>query len=175
MISPSFLPYSHRKDSRESGPRDYSPLPIWLFLSLPPTSLTFSQMDYEQNGASSATVKATSSTSKRCSQTQTKFKFIPKRRSVWGPAYVSSEQHLKPTRTEDALVAGGLPEETNGLEKTTKTEAHSSLTTVHACPVSSQSIPGKIWILTNQISATSARAHAPREFRARALQSSRSI
>ena len=47
---------------------------------------------------------------------------------------MSSEQHLKPTRTEDALVAEGLPEEANGLEKTTETEAHSSLATVHACP-----------------------------------------
>jgi len=118
VISPSLLPNSHSRERLSRvWPRDYSPLPIWLFLSLPPTSLTFSQMDYEQNGPSSRTVRATSSTSKRCSQTQTKFKLIPKRRSVWGPAYVSSEQNLKSTRTEDALVTEGLPEKANGLEK----------------------------------------------------------
>ena len=100
-------------------------------------------MDYEQNGASSTIVKATSSTSKRCSQTQTKFKLIPKRRSVWGPAYVSSEQHLKSTRTEDALVTEGLPEEANGLEKTTETEAHSSLAKPYAFPFPVNRFPAK--------------------------------
>jgi len=88
---------------------------------------------------------------------------------------VSSEQHLKPTTTEDALVAEGLPEEANGLEKNDGDRSTLITGNSSRVPVSSQSIPGKIWILTNQISATSVGAHAPREFRARALQSSRSI
>ena len=40
---------------------------------------------------------------------------------------------------------------------------------------SSLQIPGNIWITTNQIRAISARAHASREFRARAVQASRGI
>ena len=37
------------------------------------------------------------------------------------------------------------------------------------------SIPGKIWMATNQIRVMSARAHVPRQLRERALQVSRSI
>jgi len=36
-------------------------------------------------------------------------------------------------------------------------------------------IPGKIWMPSNQIRATPARAHVSRELRARALQASRGI
>ena len=82
------------------------------------------------------------------------------------------------TTTEGAPVAEGLPEETNGTgdsRKTTETEARSWLATVDACTVPGWSIPGKIWMPTNQIRAISAGAHVPRELCARALQASRSI
>jgi len=55
-------------------------------------------------------------------------------------------------------------------KKTTETESHSSLPAVYACRVSSRSIPGKIWMTTNQMRAVSACARVPRELRARALQ-----
>ena len=80
------------------------------------------------------------------------------------------------TTTEEAPVAEGLAEEANGIrKKTTETESHSSQATAYACLVSSRPIPGKIWILTNQISVISAGAHVSRELRARALQLSRGI
>jgi len=60
-------------------------------------------------------------------------------------------------------------------EKTTETETRSPLATVYACTVPGWSIPGKIWMPSNQIRAASARAHVSRELRARALQASRSI
>ena len=104
-----------------------------------------------------------------------------KRRGAWAPAYVTTEQYLhESTTTEGAPVAKGLREETiNGIggsrEKTTETEARSSLATVYACRVSEWSIPGKIWMPTNQIRVVAARAHVSRELRARALQASRGI
>ena len=60
-------------------------------------------------------------------------------------------------------------------EKTTETEAHSSLAKVYACTDSGWSIPGKIWMPTNQIRAVSARARLRRELRARALTAFRGI
>ena len=81
-------------------------------------------------------------------------------------------------------MAEGLPEEANGIgdarkrkqkQKTTETDTRSSLGTVYACTMSRQSIPGKIWMPTNQIRAMSARAHVYREVRARARQTSRGI
>jgi len=60
-------------------------------------------------------------------------------------------------------------------EKMTETEAHSPLATVYACTVSGWSIPGKLWIPTNQIRDMSGSAHVYRELRARALQASWSI
>jgi len=53
-------------------------------------------------------------------------------------------------------------------KKTTETEARSPLATVYTCTISGRSIPGKIWMPTNQITAISARAHVFRELRARA-------
>ena len=64
--------------------------------------------------------------------------------------------------------------ETQG-KKTTKTEARSSLATIYACTASGWSIPGKIWMPTNQIRVVSAGAHVSRELRARAPQASRGI
>ena len=75
-------------------------------------------------------------------------------------------------------MAEGLPEETNGIRdsrKKTETEAHSSLAKVYACTDSGWSIPGKIWMPTNQIRAVSARARLRRELRARALTAFRGI
>ena len=67
-------------------------------------------------------------------------------------------------------MAEGLPEEATAIgdsRKTTETEARSSSETVYTCTVSGGSIPGKIWMPTNEIRATSARSHASRELRAR--------
>jgi len=52
------------------------------------------------------------------SQTPEAFKtsIIPNGRGAWAPACVSTEQHLHgTTTTEEAQVAEGLPEETNGI------------------------------------------------------------
>jgi len=85
---------------------------------------------------------------------------------------------MESTTTEEALVAEGPPEEANGIgaqEKTTETDARSILATVHACIFSRRSIPGKIWIPTNQIRTQRAHAHLSRELCARAVQISRGI
>ena len=86
---------------------------------------------------------------------------------------------MESTTTEGAPVAEGLPEETNGIgnsrKKTTETETRSQLTAVYACRVPGWSIPGKIWMPTNQIREISAGARVSRELRARALQASRGI
>jgi len=60
-------------------------------------------------------------------------------------------------------------------KKTTETEAHSPLAIVNACTVPGWSIPGKIWMPTNQITAMSAGAHLSRELRERAPEASRGI
>ena len=54
-------------------------------------------------------------------------------------------------------------------QKTTETETRASLATVYACRFPRWSIPGKIWMPTNQIGAGSASARVSRELRARAL------
>ena len=73
-------------------------------------------------------------------------------------------------------MAEGLPEEANAIgdsRKTTETEARPSSESVYACTASGRMIPGKIWMPTNQIRATSARARVSCELCARALQASR--
>ena len=81
---------------------------------------------------------------------------------------------IESTTREGAPVAEGLPEKTNGIgdsrKKTTETEARSSPATVYACTVPGWSIPGKIWMPTNQIRALYTDARVSRELRARALQ-----
>jgi len=78
--------------------------------------------------------------------------------------------------TEGAPAVEGIPEEANGIgdpRKTTETETRSPSATAYACTFGGPSIPGKIWIPTNQIRATLQWARVPRELRARALQASR--
>ena len=56
--------------------------------------------------------------------------------------------------TEEAPVAEGIPEKAWRLkEKATETESRSSLSTDFTCTVSGRSIPGKIWMPTNQFRA----------------------
>ena len=75
------------------------------------------------------------------------------------------------TTTEGAPVLTGGGQRHWRLErKTTETETRSPLATVYACRVSRRSIPGKIWMPTNQIRAISASANVSREIRARALR-----
>jgi len=101
---------------------------------------------------------------------------------VWAPTYVSTEQHYMPesTTTEGAPVAEGLyrrrptpletQEKKNDRDRSTLTTGYSKR--VH---ISRRSIPGKIWMPTNQIKTIAARAHVYRQLRARALQASRGI
>jgi len=80
---------------------------------------------------------------------------------------------VESTTREGALVAGAYRRRPTALEtqeKTTETEARSSPATVYACRVPGWSIPGKIWMPTNQIRALHTSAHVSRELRARALQ-----
>jgi len=82
------------------------------------------------------------------------------------------------TTTEGAPAAEGLPEETNAIGDSEKNDRdRSTLTTGNSLRVlsSRRSFPGKIWMLTNQIGATLARAHAYRQLRPRAIQASRGI
>jgi len=71
-------------------------------------------------------------------------------------AYVSTEQHLHGANYNRGSASGRGP--TGGdqrhwrlMKKTTETETRSPLATVHACTISGWSIPGKIWVPTNQI------------------------
>ena len=102
---------------------------------------------------------------------------IPRRHGTWAPAYVSTEQHLH--GVEGAPVARTYRWRPTALEtqekNSTETESRSSPAIVHACPVPGWSIPGKIWMPTNQIRAISAGAHVSRELRTRALQTSQGI
>jgi len=75
-----------------------------------------------------------------------------------------------------APVAEGLPEEANAIGDSRKNDRdRNTLLTGNSLHNSRRSIPGKIWMPTNQIRAISARAHVYRELRARALQASRGI
>jgi len=83
---------------------------------------------------------------------------------------------MESTTTEKTPVTEGLPKEAlETQEKSTEAETCSSLAKVDACRVSRRSIPGKIWMPTNQITDKSYLAHVSRELRARALQVSRGI
>ena len=105
-------------------------------------------------------------------------KLSPKRRGIWEPATCLPRRIcLESTTTEGAPLAEGQSEDIGDStkKKTTETESRSPLAIVYACTVPGWSIPGKIWIPTNHIRATSARARAFRELRARALQAFRGI
>ena len=95
-------------------------------------------------------------------------------------AYATTEQYLHGISYNRGSVSGREP--TGGgrrywrlKKKTTETETHSPPPTVHPCKASGGRVPAKIWIPTNQIRATSPRAHVSREICARALQTSRGI
>ena len=94
-------------------------------------------------------------------------------RGAWAPAYVSMEQHLHGVNYKRGSASGrgstrGGQRHWRLKQKTTETETRASLATVYACRFPGWSIPGKIWMPTNQIGAVSARAHVSRELRARA-------
>ena len=85
---------------------------------------------------------------------------------------------MESTTTEGAPVAEGLPEETNAIGTQEKNDRdRSTLTTGNSLRVisSRRSIPGKIWMPTNQIGSTLAGARVYRQLRTRALQASRGI
>jgi len=90
------------------------------------------------------------------------------------PTYVSTEQHLHGDNYNRGSASGRGP--TRGdqrhwrlKKKTTETETCSSLARVYACVIPGWSIPGKIWMSTNQIRVTATGAHVSRELCARAL------
>ena len=144
-------------------------LSLRLFLPILPLHSPSARGTTNRNRVSSSTVTATSLPDAKLSKLH-----IPKLQcGSWAQAYVLPNSICtESTTTEGAPVAEGISEESNGIEdsrKTTETEARSSLATVYACTVPGWSIPGKIWMPTNQIRDLSAGAHAPRELRARAL------
>ena len=98
------------------------------------------------------------------------FSFQPTRR----PNSVDMDSNT----TEGEPVAEGLPEAANAIGDSRQNDRDgSTLTTANSSRVisSRRSIPGKIWMPTNQIKSTSACAHASRELRTRALQASLGI
>ena len=92
---------------------------------------------------------------------------------VYRTAFAWSQLQQRVRQWQRAYQGRPTALETQG--KTTETETRSSLATVYACTVPGWSIPGKIWMPTNQIRAISAGAHVPRELCARALQASQGI
>ena len=85
---------------------------------------------------------------------------------------------MESTTVQEAPVTEGLPEQATGIEdsrKTTETETRSTPATAYACSVPGGSIPGKIWMPTNQIRVMSTRARVSRELRTRAPQASLGI
>ena len=95
---------------------------------------------------------------------------------VWAPANASTD--MESTTTEGAPVAEGLLEEANAIGNSGKNDRdRNTLHTGNSLRVHSsrRSIPGKIWVPTNQIRAFSLRAHVYRELLARAPQASRGI
>ena len=169
LTYPPIHPSSRGADSWESGPWDYSSL---LFSSpslyFSPFSRYTHRMDYEvsslavQQQPLATTSLPEAKLSKQfptegawCLDTSLRVVSLQQRKRQCERAYRRRPTELK--------------------TKTTETEAHSPLATVYACTDSRQSIPGKIWVPTNQIRAISASAHASRELLARAVQASRGI
>jgi len=186
LTSPSPLPSSRGANSRESGQRDYSSL---LSFPLPPCCLSTPPIH------SHLTRWSTINGNRILSSTIAVLSFLPKSRSqtprlqniitlAWFlvPAYTSTEQrwHGLKNTTEGEPVAEGLPEAANvnaiGDSRQNDRDG-STLTTASSLRVisSRRSIPGKIWMPTNQIKSRSACAHASRELRTHALQASRGI
>ena len=128
-----------------------------------------------RNGVSSSTVTAASLPAANPSN-------INIQKAAWwlGTSQRFTEQHLHGVNYKRGSASsrepnGGVQRHWKLKKKTTETVTRSSLATVYACRVSGWSIPGKIWMLTNQIRAVATRAHVPRELRARALQASGGI
>ena len=165
-----------------SCPRDYCPpcfpsfLALPLFLPILPLHSPSTRRPTKRKWVSNSTITATSlpdankplnlqcfqssvclGTSLRVYRIAFAWSQLQQRERQWQRAY-----RRRPTALETQ-------------EKTTETEARSSPATVYACTVPGWSIPGKIWMPTNQIRAISPRAHVSRELRARALQASRGI
>jgi len=139
------------------------------------TSLTFNHRDYEKKGILELNCHSDIAPGRQAFKTSIfPSGVVPGHQPTCLPNSICMES----TTTEGAPVAEGPPEETNAIgdsRKTTETEARWSLATVYACTIPGWSIPGKIWMPTNQITAVSIGAHVSRELRARAPQASRGI
>ena len=106
-------------------------------------------------------------------------KHIPKRRGIWAPAYLSTEQHFHGVNyNRGSASQRGLPEKANSIQDSSKNDRDgNTLTTGHTLRVHGFQVVDSRdnWTPTNQIRALSARAHLSRELRARALLASRGI
>ena len=94
------------------------------------------------------------------------------------PTCLPNSVCMESTTKEGAPVAEGPVEETNGIGDSRQNDRdRNTFLPGNSLRVqnSGWSIPGKIWIQTNQIRVASGRAHVPRELRARAPQASRGI
>ena len=174
-LTSALLSYSRGVDSRQYI------LPARLLLpALPPSppppplsphspsSLTFNQRDYKLTETESQ-AQPSQQYHSQTAGFQTWLKH-PQWRGAWA-AWSQLTQKERPRQR-------AYPEEANGVgdsRKTTETETRWSLATVDACTVPGWSIPGKILIPTNQITAPSVHSHVSRELRVRALQAPRGI
>jgi len=143
-----------------------------LFLSLPPSLFYFTH--FQRDGLQ--TEMASQAKLSQQHLLGKPSKPIPSGVVVWAPANASTD--MESTTTEGAPVAEGLLEEANAIGNSGKNDRdRNTLHTGNSWRVHSsrRSIPGKIWVSTNQIRAISLRAHVYRELLARALQASRGI
>jgi len=152
-------------------------LALPLFLPILPLHSPSTVWTDNRNGFSSSTVIATSLQDTKASNFNTGTVFP----SGLGTSLRVTEQQLhgvnynRGSASSKGPTGGGQRHWRLKKKKKTETQARSPLATAYSCTVSGWSIPGKIWMPTNQIRAISARAHVSRELRARALQASRGI
>ena len=101
------------QDNLESLARQTTESPLPSYLPSPSLSsssfsyfLTYNQMNYYQEMQSTVTAQHSPGSLPNTKHSE----LIPKRRGVWAPTYVSTEQHYMPesTTTEGAPVAEGL-------------------------------------------------------------------
>jgi len=150
LTSPSLLPYSSGANSREYI--DYTPssLSLPLFLPILPLHSPSTRGTSKRNGVSSSTVTATLLPELNVKYSQVAW--------CWGNSLRVCTPNgicIGSTTPEGVPVAAGLPEEANAIGDSRKKNDRdrSTLTTGYSLRVhsSKRSIPGKIWMPTNQI------------------------
>ena len=171
-------PLVSRAHSRESGRRDYSPLS--------PPSLPFSQVSHfthlqpDELDLVTEMVSRTQLSQQRspcqnfASQTPSIQNISQKGRGVPATSYVFTEHRLHGVTYNRVSTNGGGPIEEGQRYWRLMENDRDRITLITNNSLRVQfpgwSIPGKIWMLTNQITAISAGAHVYRELCACALQ-----